>query len=228
MITVLHGGHEVKIAQEIFRIIQDFHVRGVEVIRLGAKKLTLGDLETSVGTQTLFSTQKLVVIDGLFSLPKSKKKDELLHWLRDHDREDMTIYLLEKKALGVTAQKIFPKANFKLFKYPAVLFAWLESIGAIPASKSLELFHEVLKREEVELCFVMLVRQVRLLLGFIADGTYDGPPFFRTKLSSQARHFTQEHLLSLHSELLDLDEKVKTSSLSMPLAANLDLILCLV
>lgn len=225
MITILHGDHIVKISEEISKKIQEAKTKGVEVLRLPGKSLTIADLETALGTSALFAVQKLVVIDGLFSLPRSKKKDQLIQWIREHEKQEIELCLLEKKTLTASQQKLLPKAVSKIFKYPSVLFAWLESLGAVSSSQSLKLFQEVIEREDVEFAFVMLVRHVRILLSFVSDNYFEGPPFLRSKVASQARHFSKERLLSLHKDLLDLDEKQKTSLLVMPLSANLDLIL---
>lgn len=228
MITILHGDHEVKISDEVSKVIQLAQQNGASVVRLQAKKMTLNDLETALGMNALFATKKIVIIDNLFSLPKSKTRDTFISQIAAHDAAEVDLFLIEKKALTATQLKYFTQAKQQLFKYPALLFTWLESIGVVSPAQSITMFHQILEREEEQFIFIMLARQIRMLLAFVCDGSYDGPPFLRGKLASQARHFTKEKLLSLHSALLALDENQKASQLSMTPAANLDLILSIV
>ncbi len=228
MITILHGDHEIKISEEVFKLIQTAQSNNVEVVRLNAKKITTGDLETALGMDALFASKKAVFIDGLFSLPRSKFKDSLIAWIKEHDSLETDLYLIEKKALTATQLKSLPTAKQQVFKYPALLFSWLENIGVVPSANSMETLHKILEREEEQFVFIMLIRQVRTLIAFVFDGVYEGPPFLRAKVASQARHFSKEKLLAFHSQLLDLDEKQKSSQLTMSLTANLDLILALV
>lgn len=210
------------------RLIQSAQTQGFEVVRLSAKRITLGDLESAIGMDALFATKKAVIIDGLFSLPRGKFKDSLVAWIKEHDSPEVELILTEKKALTATQIKSLPQAKAQLFKYPAVMFHWLEGIGVLPPAKSIVLLHQVLEREEEQFAFIMLIRQVRTLLAYVCDGVYEGSPFGRGKVASQARHFTKARLLVLHSQLLELDIKQKSSQLTMPLAANLDLILAVV
>lgn len=225
MIFVFHGDNEPALHGELFKYIQTAKDRGVEVIRLDAKKIDVPILETAVGTDALFASDKLVVIDGLFSLLKSKRKDELMNWLKEHDAPTLSLFLTEKKTLTATQIKIFPSAQVKVFKYPAILFQWLESIGTVPPVRIIEMFHAVLEREDAQLCFIMLIRQVRTLVAYVVDGTFDGPPFLRGKIASQARQFSKEKILALHSTLLEIDLAQKTSRNVLSLDQNLDLIL---
>ena len=225
MIVILHGDNEALIHTEFVKYLDQARKDGKDIVRLDAKKVEISNLETAAGTDALFSLGKLVCIDGLFSLPKSKRKDGLIAWIREHDGADITFLLIEKKALTVPQLKSFPDAKATIFKYPAVLFQWLETIGTTSPARSLALFHAVLEREEAEVCFVMLIRQIRTLLAFVADGSYDGAPFLRQKIASQARHFSKDKLLALHGKLIELDEAQKKSRNVLSLSACLDLIL---
>src|SRR5260221_12151798 len=185
MISILHGDNEPHMHAELVKRITFAREKNVDVIRLDAKKIEITHLETAIGTDALFSTEKLINIDGIFSIPKSKRKDALIKWLQDHDAPEISIVLTEKKILTATQLKAFPLAKATVFKYPAILFQWLETVGTLPPTQSLEIFHQVMEREDSELAFIMLIRQVRTLLSFVADGVYDGPPFLRGKIASQ-------------------------------------------
>ena len=224
MITILHGDNEPQTHGVVVEQIASARQKGVDVVRLDAKKIEIGILETAIGTDALFAAEKLVIIDNLFSLPKSKRKDTLLEWIRTHDASELHILLVEKKTLTATQLKSLPQAAVIIHKHPAILFQWLEAVGTQSPIKELEMLHAVLEREDAELVFIMLIRQIRTLLSFVCDSVFDGPPFLRGKVASQARHFTKTKLLMLHARLLELDEGQKTSKNTMSLAHNLDLL----
>src|SRR5258708_19571287 len=169
MITILHGDNEPQMHAELVKQMTTAREKSVDVIRLDAKKIEISNLETAIGTDALFSSEKLIVIDGLFSLPRSKRKDALTLCLQDRDAPEITLILTEKKTLTATQLKSFPSAKVTVFKYPAILFQWLETIGTIPPARALEVFHHVLYREDSDLAFIMLFRQVPTLLSFVSN-----------------------------------------------------------
>lgn len=222
---ILHGDNEVALYAELTRQIEAAKTSGLQITKLDGKKITVVDLEQAVGTDLLFSPQKLVVIGGLIGSLKGKRKDDCLTWLTAASLDNVTVILTENKVLTATQLKSFPNAKVVQFKYPSVMFAWIESLGVVPAAKCMALFHQVLEHEPAEICFSMLVRQIRLLLSFKADGVFVGPPFARIKLQKQAQFFSLEKLLALHRQLLNLDELQKTSGSALSLSQNLDLLL---
>lgn len=225
MIKILHGDHEVKIHEALVKLMERARASGVSITRLNAKNLDLAKLETALGTETLFSVGKLIIIDDLLTLPKSKKKESLISWIENHVSDSIQLVLVEKKTLTALAQKQFSKAECLLFKYPNQLFIWLESLGGILPARNFTLFHAVLEREAPELIFVMLVRQIRILIAFVADGVYEGNPYLRSKIVAQAKHFSLNKLLSIHARLLEIDIEQKTSASALTLVQNLDLLL---
>jgi len=74
------------------------------------------------------------------------------------------------------------------------------------------------------MCFVMLARQIRLLIK-IKDGSIPpGPPFMIAKLKKQAQDFTLEKLLKIHDQLFMIDQAAKTSGSFFTLGQELDLL----
>lgn len=228
MIRILHGDHEIQIYKELSKLLENSKTQGAEVVRLSAKKLTIPSLEIALGTEALFISRRIIIIEGLLSLPKSNLKNSLLSLVTKHDNSELEIVLVEKKALTALQLKGVPNAEVSNFKYPSILFSWLEGVGVVPAKQSSQLLHKLLETEDEQLVLIMLTRQVRTLISYAFDGIFIGLPFLRPKVANQAKHIGKERLLRLHTALLELDEKQKSSSLSMSLVANLDLLLTLV
>jgi hypothetical protein len=158
-------------------------------------------------------------------LPKSKFKDEVIDWISARKSPETTVVLVENKALTATQLKKFPDAKVMLFKLPALLFSFVDALGTERPAKLITMFHQILNSQDAEFVFVMIVRQVRMLIAFVADGAYEGPPFGRQKIQAQARAFTLERLLTLHQRLLEVDIRQKTSRNSLSLTQEIDLLL---
>ena len=79
--------------------------------------------------------------------------------------------------------------------------------------------------QDAEFVFVMLIRQIRMLLAYKSDGIYDGPPFGRGKIVKQSEKFTLEKLVALHKRMLEIDFGQKTSRSALTLAQEIDLFL---
>lgn len=225
MLTILHGDDEVAIHKELSRLIGDATARGVQVVRVDAKGLTLPQLESMLGTQDLFATEKVLVIDRLHGLVKSKAKDELIDLVASQAAGTTSIALTENKVLTATMLKKFPTAKALLFKLPMLLFSFVDSIGKQPKSQLISTFHQIILTQEAEFVFAMIVRQVRMLIAYVSDGTYSGSPFGRNKIVSQASQFSLPKLLMIHESLLQIDIGQKTSRSPLTLTQEIDLFL---
>lgn len=225
MVTIIHGDDELKVHQNLSALLKTYRVDHFTVVRLDAKGLSISDLETAVGTEELFAVKKVVVIDRIHALPKSKQKDLLIDWLSVFKSSTTDVVLLEQKILTATQLKKFPSADVRLYKLPSVLFSFLETIGTQPAHKSVTQFHQVLENQEVEQVFVMMIRQFRILLQYSSDGVYNGPPFGRSKIQKQSDRLPTERLLQLYERLLKIDLGQKTSTSVLSLTQEIDLFL---
>ena len=176
-----------------------------------------------MGRNSLFGISQAVVIEGLHSLPRSKKKNELIKLIASEASSGQTeLILWEKRDLTPTMLKQFKGAKCEQFKLSKVLFKWLDSLGGDRRDVIL-LTHQAVEQDGAELSFFMLVRQVRLLIEVKSGGQPGGPPFMISKLKRQASNFTLEELFDLHTKLLkiDLDQKTSGSLLSLPQALDL-------
>lgn len=228
MITVLHGENIVQSREELIKIIDEARPAKKDVLRIEAKELTLADLEQILGNENLFGTEQLVIIEGLHSLPKSKKKDELIGHLAKIKPESSTIKIVlwEKRELTPTMlKKIVPKKELS-FKLTNQLFKWLDSLS--PENKTKKNQLNILQSAVIDngehMCFLMLIRQIRLLIQAKNGGNLKGAPFMIAKLKKQANFFDLEKLLELHKKLLKIDIAQKTSKNKLSLDRELDLL----
>lgn len=222
-IIILHGDNTVASRNELATIRTQAKKNQSECITVPTKKITPAELEVLLGETDLFGTKKTLIIEELHSLPKSKRKTELITLLTQPSQH--TLVLWEKRLLTKTMLKPFSGALVHEFKMSNVLFNWLDLFGrSEQKNKALSLLQEAVKKDGEYLCFVMLIRHIRLLLLAKTGGTIKGPPFMVSKYASQAKLFSQQQLLDLHTKLVEIDEQSKTSSSSLKLQSQLDLL----
>lgn len=224
MITILHGEHTAASRQKLVELIEQHKKQAVLVERLEAKRLDGATLEMTLAAQDLFGAGRVVVIEGLHSLPRSTKKNELLDQVA---ASTIPVILWEQRDLTPTMIKQFPGAQVQHFKLTKSTFAWLDSLSGDGSHReqAVKIFHQALAEEDAQFLFIMLARQIRLLIQAKDGGAIKGPPFMISKLKKQVSSFTIEKLLVIHSKLLAIDLGLKTSSNALTLTQDLDLLL---
>jgi DNA polymerase III delta subunit len=223
MLTLIHGDNQIASREKLTQLLSAFRASDTEVLNLEADKLDRQILETALRSNSLFGQEKLLVIDALHSLPKSAKKDELINLISD---AAIDIILWEKKSLGkLELKKLSSDATAFEYKSSKQLWTFLDSLQSSSANKNrlLQLLHESCESESSEFVFLMLARQIRLLIQVSEGAPVKLAPFMIGKLERQARSFSLEQLLRLHQQLFTIDLKQKQSKNRLPLAAELDL-----
>jgi DNA polymerase III delta subunit len=226
---ILHGENIVQSRNRLAEFITQTKQAGRELTRLEAKQLDLAILGQTFGTQSLFGEEKVIVIEELHSLPKSKKKDELIAAVASYGKDATQVIIWEKRTLTPTMLKKFAGAKSEEFKLTNSLFKWLDGLTGQPSSSTqktqLQTLRQAITHDGEVMCLFMLARQLRLLLQ-AQEGNFTGlPPFMIGKLSKQAQTFTLEQLLKMHHRLLQIDESQKTSASRLGLGQRLELLL---
>lgn len=194
-------------------------------MNLDGKKLDLLQLKQALETNSMFTSSRLVIIEGLF---ENKRLPEFIEYLKENPSEN-DLVLWEGKELSKSLLSKFPQARVLFFKPEQVLFRFLESIRPGNTKEMLTLFGRCLKSEAVEIIFYMLIRQIRLLL-LVRDGIMSGidaidrlAPWQKQKLTHQANYFTLEQLTTLYHHLLEIDYEQKSGLAVFDLTKALEL-----
>lgn len=227
---ILHGENTVQSRNTLFQYISEAKTKNTQVTHLDAKTLTLSLLEQALGNTNLFAEPQLLIIEELHSLPKSKKKDELIEYIgHSASMDGIEVVLWEKRDLTATMLKKFPTARADQFKLSSTLFIWLDQLSGqknpLQVKKNLELFHKALQNDGDFMCFSMLTRQIRLLIQAQENNFAAMAPFMIGKLKKQSATFTLDQLLALHHKLLIIDLNEKTSNSRLSLGQELELLL---
>ncbi len=221
MITILHGDNTIKSRQKLVDMISQAKDKGVKIKRLDAKRLSPAELEENLASSDLFGNERLVVVEALHSLPRSKRKNRLIELLTD---AVTNVCLWEKRELTKNMVKKFKGAKVHKFKLSNSLFDWLDSISPLKQSKAkqIRLLRKAVEANDEYVCFAMLARQVRLLIQAKDGGKISAPPFVIRKINRQASRFSLRQLLDLHAALHRLDFEAKTSNNLVDLQTSLE------
>jgi DNA polymerase III delta subunit len=225
MLTITHGENQVASRTKLVELTNEAKSQNKEIVTLVADKLDRAKLETALLSDSLFGQEKVLVLENLHSLPKSKKKDEFINLV---STASINLILWEKKLLTKTDLKKLPAdlRNFE-FKVTAKLWNFLDQLSPNPKAKNslLKLCHESVAGESAEFVFLMLARQLRLLIQIKEGAPLRLAPFMQSKLQRQAQAFSSDKLLELHHKLYQIDQKLKQSTSLLSLEAELDLFL---
>lgn len=226
-ITLIHGDNQVESRNSLHELINTAKQNDIEIIRVDGNNLTLNEIVQALEAQSLFSNEKLVVIENLFSARKDN--NEIINYLKPGNFDAKLVIWEPKKIDG---RKITWIKNKQEFSYPQVLFKFLESIGSQMKENTLKLFNEVVKTQPVELVYYMIVRQFRLLLLVKSDATNARiketsrlQPWQISRLKRQSASIGLEDLLKYYKTLMHIDYQQKTGRAALDLKQTLDIFL---
>lgn len=227
MVIFIHGEDQAASRNFLNEQVLLAKTKNKEIIRLDGSKVELSEIKQNLEANSLFGQEKLVIIENLFSSPKSKRQEEIITYFKKLNT-DVDLLFWEKKELGKIATNKLPNGcQIKVFKIPAIIFKFLDSIKPKNNNLMLSLFHQCLKTQPPEMVFYMLARQLRILLlaNDLGEDGLSGPSWMKSRFIHQAKNFKLEQLKKIYKQLLEIDINVKTGSTPMSLAWQLDLLL---
>ncbi len=219
MKTFLHGENIVESRNEL-QNIRTQH-KG-EIINLNGKNVALTELKQALESMSLFGQDRLVIIENLISRQSKTQLKEVIDYITS-EKTSVNIVIWEGKEVGKILLRKFTSWDIQLFKIPKVLFTFLDSITPGNAQRMLELLINSRKSNEDMFIFLMIVRQIRLLLLAKDRGLTGMPPWIAGKISRQSSSFSKEQLINLYKKLLLIDIGQKTGKASFNLNQELDL-----
>lgn len=198
---------------------------GFEVEMVNGKDLTLELLELLSLPISLFGEKKALTIENLFTGTKSKEKDKIIEKIVS--LLDCYLVIWENKDFSKAEQLKYPKNFiFKNFKLPASLFIFLDHLLPNNSVSNLKYLTIALETVETNFLFLMLIRQIRLLI--LAEDPNDLlklAPWQKSKLQKQVNSFKAEQLTEIYTKLLKIDYNQKTSSTPFALEHELELLI---
>lgn len=211
MINIIHGDDTVSSRKYLVELKN----ASLNSITLEGKELNLNDLVETLKSNSLFSDEKDIFIENLFSKNRSNELENIIDLIKKNSNLNITIW--EGSELSKSQLSIFPKAKINLFKIPKTLFLFLDNLSP-NNPKNIVNFHEALITSDEEMLFYMLIRQFRLMLSIRDSSSIDDvkrlAPWQKEKILKQSKLFTTEQLERIYNKLYDTDLNIKTGVFS--------------
>lgn len=211
MITLLHGDYIEASRNELVRLKE--RASGKEIRELDGRTIEMSSLTQSLESTSMFGGETLVIIERLFGkLGRQTKKIESLGKIISEAASTIDVILWEDKEVGKTVVKYLGESvNIRLFTLPVYIFQLLDGLKPNNAEALLTLYEQMKFTDAPELIFSMLVKRVRQLLLVASGGQPDGlAPWQAARLTTQAKSFTMEKLLSMYEQLHVSEVRIKT------------------
>lgn len=198
-----------------------------EIITLDGRKVTLADVVTAAGSVSLFKSEKTIIIERLLKGGITREKEKIIFYLTKEKNLPKIIIWEESEVDKVKIKKFFSKAKVIHCPLPKLLFKFLDSLGSCSSSFLISMFKKLLKEKNVELVYVMILRQIRFLI--IAKNMGEKglalSPWQARKFISQSRYFKLNELILAYRNLLSLEYKLKTGATPYSFEKLLDIFL---
>lgn len=221
---IIHGDNTILSRTKLVEILENAKENNTLVERFNASQLDIPTLESKLQKTDLFGHSRMLIIEELHSQTRSKKLNTMIKMLAS---SSMNLCLWEKRQLTSSMLKKLKANQVFEFKLANSLFTWLDSLSPQESTKvkQIKFFQQAVQENDEYMCFIMLARQVRLLIQATSGGQVKGPFFVINKINQQAKKFTLKRLLWLHDQLHKLDKEVKTSANKISLSQAVELIL---
>ena len=189
MISIFHGNNNFQSRLNLNKQIDTFKTKNI--LRLDKKTIDTETINNFLNTTSFFQDQKILVIDGFFSIPKSKKRQQLEDILSSSDHQ---IFIWHSKKLTVSQLKTFPKAKASSFNLSNQLFSCVYSIKPDSLNNFLSLYKQIKNQEPFELILHLIKQNLR-------------------KQLVSWSNLPQDKLKTAYLHLIELDYQAKTGQL---------------
>lgn len=225
MLHIIHGDDTVSSRKELYALKERFS--NCEIIELDGKRLTELDLTQALDSQTLFGSDRLIIIERFLRQFGKGKTKELDQYLPIMTGTNHTVILWEDKEIGkILLKKFPPPTDIALFKPSQLLFRFLESLAPGKGTTLLRDFDILSKTQPIELILYLLVRQIRfLLLTKSNEKVKQLAPWQYQRFVRQAKLFTVAQLRQLYTYLFHIDTQHKQGRTPFELTQALEMFL---
>ncbi len=213
MIFLIHGNNLEKTRDQILKIKQK--LQNGNTLEFNIENLSQTTLITTLGSQDIFSSKPLVIVDITKSTAGEKN---LLNILVQHESQNQIILWATKELPknNIFLKELNLKTKKSIFlnkeEIKSNVFKFVDYVIEKDEKKAFEELKALEETEDPIYLLAMLVYGYRNLLIYITDSKLmeTTPPFVRSKLKKQAAMYTLDMLLKIYELLYNLDLKVKT------------------
>lgn len=221
MIYILHGDDTVSSRRALSLITSQYG--SVQII--DAEKAGTSDVSQAISTSDLFLEKKCVVIEKVLKLPK-KEQESILKL--DTAKSAIDLVLWHNTELSKVYISKFKNAKAESFVLPKLFFTFLDNLTPSNFKREFELRLKM-ENVEAEQIFYAMVKRIRQLLQIKlqidSSEVSKMSPWQADKLKSQSRMWSSLELQTYYSKLFEIEKKIKSSGLFLPLKKHLDILL---
>jgi len=211
MITIIHGDNIESSRNELTSIIAS--CKGKEIRRLDEKHLDETALIQAMESNSLFSTNVVVIIENLFT-PLGRKTKRIKEFTKiiDDNTQSADCICWEPKELSKEVLSCFTsKIASKVFSIPKTIFIFLDTIKTNNAKTLLSMTDELFLVSAPELVWNMMISRMRQLIQIQSGETPAKLQSWQvSRLTNQARSFTMDKLLKSYKNMLDMEYALKS------------------
>ncbi len=222
MIYILHGDDIVTSRKKLSELTSEFK----SVTYLDAEKIGNTDIVQTLSSSDLFLDKKCIVIEKILKLPK-KELDALLELVDSFD-SSITLILWNNTELSKVFLGKFKDATIESFILPKLFFTFLDNLSPNSVSQEIELLSRMVN-VEAEQIFYAMIKRIRNMLMIKSNSNSDDltkmSPWQLGKIKEQSLKWKVEELEKIYKDLFDLEVKMKSGGLMLPLKKHLDILL---
>jgi len=211
MITIVHGDNIESSRNELTSLISS--AKDKEVRRLDGKHLDETALIQAMESNSLFSSNVIVIVENLFTpLGRKTKRIKEFTKILDDNTQTADCICWEPKELSKEVLSCFTsKVTSKVFSIPKTIFIFLDNIKTNNAKMLLSMADELFLVSAPELVWNMMISRVRQLIQ-IQSGVNPAKlqSWQVSRLTNQERSFTMDKLLKSYSKMLEMEYALKT------------------
>lgn len=225
MIYLIHGDDNVSAGKKVDEIIN----QNKPLIRVDFRKEELYKFSEALAGRDLFSVQKIVLAENAFRLP-AKSFNKLLENIEKADLENIDLIFLENEKLKkIQEEKI---KNSKIFKFvlPQYYFEFIDSLAPRNGKNLVSLFRHAVETQSSEEVFYSITRRLRLLI-LLRQENYNHSDIQKlnswqiTRIEQQAKRWKNQELSDFYNKLFEIEVKMKSGELPLPLKDYIDILL---
>lgn len=224
MLYIIYGEDQASSRNKLIELIGG----SKDILRIDGKKQGVPEIESQLSAGNLFSDKKTVIIE-YFS--KIKPQAELIKIIQTFSSDqNVQIIMWDEDDLDKRLIEKLGNAKTFAFSFPKLFYSFLDGFFPKSGKTSRELLNQLLKNTSPEQLVYSLIKRLRQLM-ILKTGEYEEFEEFKRmgdwqigKLRKQAGLWSDEELKKTFLKFAEVDEKIKTGGLSLPLAKHLDIL----
>lgn len=224
MLYILHGDDTVKLRRRLSEIITDQS----KAVFLQSDKSSTQDILASLRTSDMFLESKYTVIEKINKLGKKDLDLIFPELLASANSQTSQVILVSTTELSKIFLSKYKNAQIEVFQIPKLFFTFLDNLNPKSFKQELELLLRM-ENVEAEQIFYAMIKRVHQLI--LIKNISSSPelekmsPWQFSKIRSQSSKWTTLALERLYKKLFEIEVKMKSGGLSLPLKKQLDILI---